>query len=277
VLLVGGALAAALTFVPAPDGRPLGAALLRSIVCAARGDCAAQARELARAYGESDARLVRGNAPNVVYEGGTLTLPVDYRQCRSHRCSDAPDRRGADVHRATRGGAPATAFTHVVKRGESTYVQYWLYYPDSTSTLLGKGMKLLHLRSVLGTHPYHRDDWEGYQIRIRANGRTEVRATAHGRYQWCKHLWCNSAVCRIAKPLHCPGAWGPTTGWTRVSRGSHAGHIPKRARDERYTSAPALRLVPLERVDPKSYRPLPGGVDPPWTKKVWRDPESGSS
>src|SRR3954465_7220193 len=86
LLLVSVALAAALAFVPAVDGRPLGAALARALVCAVRGDCRADGVALRHAYGERGAALVRANAPNLVYERGMLTLPVDYRRCRSHRC-----------------------------------------------------------------------------------------------------------------------------------------------------------------------------------------------
>src|SRR5438477_12586053 len=85
VLLVGCALAGLLAFVPAMDGRPLGAALAHVFVCAVRHDCGAEHAVLARAYGERDAELVRSAAPGIVYEPGTYTLPIDYRRCRSHR------------------------------------------------------------------------------------------------------------------------------------------------------------------------------------------------
>ena len=283
LLLVSLVFAAALAFVPVMDGRPLGAAIARAIVCAVRGDCHAEHVALARAYGERDAALVREHAPNIVYEKGTLTLPVDYRRCRAHRCSDAPDDRDLDVSRSHRG-APTTAFTHVVHRGGRTYIQYFLYYPDSPSTFLGSHAIL----KTLGIHDpaFHPDDWEGYQVRIDRNGRTSVRATAHGHYQWCK--WSLKSCRR----------WGPATGWTRVSRGSHAGHIPLRTvphlkrwgvaidyrplrpgagLHERSTTAPNLHLIPLETLDHKSYRPLRGGIKPPWTKKVYADPEDNSS
>src|SRR3954453_1977125 len=119
ILLVAMAFASALAFVPAFDGRPLGASIARAIVCAVRGDCESDAA-LRAAYGERDAALVRNHMPSLVYEPGTYTLPVDYRECRSHRCSDAPDDRGLDVHRAADGGAQATAFTRVVPRGGQT-------------------------------------------------------------------------------------------------------------------------------------------------------------
>src|SRR5688500_18257177 len=76
------------------DGRPLGAERARTLVCAVRGDCDEEDDELRDAYGERDAALVREFAPNLVYERRTRTLPVDFRACRSHRCSDAPDEEG---------------------------------------------------------------------------------------------------------------------------------------------------------------------------------------
>jgi hypothetical protein len=285
VLLVGCAFAGVLAFAPSMDGRPLGAALARVFVCAVGRDCGAEHAALARAYGERDAALVRSAAPSLVYERGTLTLPVDWRRCRSHRCSDAPDDPDLDASRAKRGGAPATAFTHVIHRGRTTYVQYWFYYPDSPSTwmhALGL-MRALHIHSIpfVGS-PYHEDDWEGYQVRIDPDGKRWVRATAHHGYQWCKHIWCKND-------------WGPATGWTRISRGSHAGHIPLKSEPglkrwgvtirykplrpgaglrERSTTAPNLRLVPIETLDTGRYRPRAEHIAPPWKKSVYTDPES---
>jgi hypothetical protein len=47
---------------------------------------------------------------------------------------------------------------------------------------------------------------------------------------------------------------------------------------ERVTTAPELRLVPLEPIDPRSYRSLDaGGPVPPWGKVVYGDPLSGST
>ena len=78
------------------------------------------------------------------------------------------------------------------------------------------------------------------------------------------------------------------TGWTRVSRGSHAGHIPSElfgrrpllpgaGLHERTSSAEGLRLIPLEGRDPVGYRAQDDGVAPPWLKEVYLDPESDSS
>src|SRR4051794_8044049 len=232
VLLAALAFASALAFVPAVDGRPLGAALARALVCAVRGHCESDAA-LRDAYGERDATLVRKLAPNIVYEAGTLTLRVDYRQCRSHRCSDAPDDRDLDVHRSRRG-KPATVFTHLIRRHGQTYVQYWFYYPDSPSTVMGSHAIIKRFYEPLGIHDpaFHPNDWEGYQVRIDRDGREQVRATKHGGYTWCKGwIWHNKCE-----------RWGPPNGWTRVSRGSHAGHIPERFPGsgirERSTTAP---------------------------------------
>jgi hypothetical protein len=290
LLLVSIAMAAALAFVPAVDGRPLGAALARALVCAVKGDCHAEGAALRKAYGERDAALVRAQAPNIVYEPGTLTLPVDYRRCRSHRCSDAPDDRDLDVHRSARGGVRATAFTHVVHRGGRSYIQYWLYYPDSPSTFAHSHGIIKRFYEPLGIHDpgFHNDDWEGYQVRIDADGTTSARSTRHGGYASCKGrselsraiVENEGSVRRIAGRDRCE-TWGTPNGWTRVSRGSHAGHIPDRTPGtglhERATMAPGIRLVPLETLDHDTYRPLPHGIKPPWTKEVYKNPAGDTS
>src|SRR3954451_18305408 len=137
VLLVALVLGAAVAFLPVVDGRSFGSFLAHAIVCAVRGGCSEGNRELANAYGSVDAARVRRFAPNIVYEPGTHTLPVEFRRCRSHRCSDAPNDQSLDVSRSTGTGTPAAAFTHVIHRGGETFLQYWFYYPDSPSTFLG--------------------------------------------------------------------------------------------------------------------------------------------
>ena len=293
----------ALLIVGPVDGRSFGALIAHRITCAVRGGCDDGDDELAAAYGEDDAALVRRYAPNLVYERGIHTLPVDPRECREHRCSDAPDDPDLDAHRSHRG-VRATVFTRLVRVGGETYIQYWLYYPDSTSTVLNAAGGWRAARSGLGAlgvqapdYPgYHRDDWESYQVRIDAAGRADVRASSHHAYQGCKQRRCKNR-------------WTPWTGWTRISWGSHAGHIPLRSRlvvdaptppgrtlprprarwhdtplypgpggrRERTTTAPGLRLVPLDRVDPGSYHPLDPKITPPWMKEVYRDPRSDST
>jgi hypothetical protein len=118
-LLVALVLSAAMAFIPAIDGRSFGSLLGHAIVCAVRGRCDDGNRALAAAYGPADAALLRRFAPNIVYEPGTHTLPVDFRRCRSHHCSDAPDDKSLDTARSS-GGTPAAAFTYVVHRGAET-------------------------------------------------------------------------------------------------------------------------------------------------------------
>jgi hypothetical protein len=295
-LLVALVLSAAVAFVPAVDGRSFGSFLAHAIVCAVRGGCDDGARALAAAYGTADAELVRRFAPNIVYEPGTHTLPVDFRRCRSHHCSDAPDDQSLDTARSSRG-TPAAAFTHVLHRGAETFVQYWFYYPDS-NTVLGPSSAIWNHSPLLlaGRYPgFHRDDWEGYQVHVGADGRALVRATSHDGYQGCKQNLCHDK-------------WTPITGWTRVSKGSHAGHIPLEpqfVRDghvqlalnvslmrpfgyrplypgvdlhERTTGAAALELIPIETLPPDVLRDTRwDGISPPWLKEVYLDPLSNST
>jgi hypothetical protein len=263
-LACGAAVAAG---VGAIDGRPLGAELARALVCAVRGDCDEEDDALRAAYGERDAALVREFLPNLVYEPRTRTLPVDFRDCRSHRCSDAPDEERLDVHRTR--GADATVFTHVVHDGGETFVQYWLYYPDSTSTWMGSAAiwRWAIERATKKDYPgYHRDDWESVQVRIDdATGAARIRASSHGWYQGCKEERCRNT-------------WTRFGGWSRVSYGSHAGHIPQPAPDpdERTTTAAGIRLVPLEELT-AAERATEFEVTPPWAKAVYLDPRSTST
>ncbi len=164
---------------------------------------------------------------------------------------------------------------------------------------------LPRLRDLLFASPqypgFHRDDWEGVFVRIDPDGSSWVKASAHGHYQGCK--W-----------RECRNEWTRPTGWVRVSRGSHAGHVPLRVTprphdprngpgmprfitppqspaphrprvplvpgrnlDERSTTGEALRLIPLETLDWDSYTPLDDQVKPPWRKRAYSDPETGES
>ena len=182
----------------------------------------------------------------------------------------------------------ATAFTHVARKDGSTYLQYWLYYPDSTTTA-ANAAGLWNKALGSGYPGHHPDDWESYMVRIDPSGQAFVRASSHHWYQGCKHKECRNQ-------------WTPLTGWTRVSRGSHAGHIPLREHGggielslehgarvtprtytpaypgvdlrERTTTAAGLRLVPVKSLVPGD---LGYEITPPWRKKVFRDPSSDST
>ena len=302
VLLVALAFATFLAVaVPHVDGRSYGGALARAILCAVRGGCDDGRDGLASAYGQGDAELVREYAPSIVYEPGEKEIPIDYRQCRTTACGDAPDDRALDVSQ-TNAGVPASAFTHVVHDRGRMFIQYWFYYPDSNSTwaasdklYAGATAPLNLAHKLWGKLPkaprypgFHYDDWEGYQVELGPGGDVRVRATAHHGYQYCKQR-------------QCADEWGPWTGWTRVSRGSHAGHIPLRTHlrgvdltssfpfvhggsygidgpaypgvdtHERTTVGSDLRLIPLETVDQQAA-PQFDGITPPWDKLVYWDP-----
>jgi hypothetical protein len=310
VLLAALFLGALLAASPRFDGRSFGGFLAFRFVCTVERNCHDGDGSLTRAYGASDAALVRELAPNLVYEPGERQLPVDWRTCRRVACAEAPDEPGLDVHH-THAGERATAFTRILRRDGRTYIQYWFHYPDSTSTWAGSDMLWdgawdhAEARGIVREAPgypgTHRDDWEAYAVRTGPDGRTWVRASSHRHWQGCKELSCKNR-------------WTARTGWTRVSRGSHAGHIPLRhelrgwprwvhprqiqplpapgARrphvhrvpllpghdlDERTTTGEGLRLVPLETLDARGYRPLDEGVHPPWQKDAYWDPESDES
>ena len=301
---------------PVVDGRSVGGFLAHHFLCAATRGCEKAGEALELAYGEDVAGALREHAPSLVYEPGERELPVDWRRCRQPRCSNAPDDPALDTHLGgddARGGhrARATAFTRVLRHEGRLYLQYWLYYPDSNSAVAGsdrvweRSWILPRIHDLLWGSPgypgFHRDDWEGVFVRIEPDGSTWVRASAHGHYQGCK--W-----------RECRNQWIRPTGWVRVSRGSHAGHVPFRVTprphdprdgpgvprfnappqppsphrprvglvpgrnlDERSTSGEGVRLIPLETLDRGAYRPLDEDVKPPWRKRAYTEPETGES
>jgi hypothetical protein len=286
VLVVSVALGALGAAGPSIDGRSFAGFLAHRVVCAARGGCDDGERALARAYGARVAARVREHAPNLVYERGERALPVDWSACRRTDCGDAPDDPSLDVHRSDRG-LRATVFTRVQRRRGRTYFQYWLYYPESNTSFAGADKaweaswllpRIKKLVTGSGDWPgFHRDDWESYQVRLDPDGSAWVRASSHGHYQGCKSRRCHNR-------------WVGRTGWTRVSRGSHAGHIPLleghdglrplypgRDLRERTTTAEGLRLIPLETHDRRRYRRLDEDIAPPWRKDAYDDPTSDES
>jgi hypothetical protein len=275
VLLIVFVLGGAPALGPHVDGRSFGGFLAHRFACAVEGGrCDDGNPELLRAYGPGDATLVEANAPNMVYEPGEPQLPVDFRRCRVRRCGDATLDPAMDVHRS-RSGERATVFTRVVRRGGRTYVQYWFYYPDSNTTWKGvdraweRSFLLPLVRKLVAGDRhwpgFHLDDWEGYAVRIDPDGSVWSRATAHGHWQGCKQRRCRNR-------------WMRSTGWTRVSTGSHAGHIPDLGRPGRSSTGEGLRLIPLETLRGKRrYRTRAKGVRPPWKKRAYADPTSDSS
>lgn len=273
MLIFGGLLAT----LPAVDGRSLGGALAHRLTCTVKGHCEDGDDELRRAYGAADAALVRSHLQGLVFEPGERQLPVDWRSCRAVDCALTRDDRDLDVHRSETG-LPATVFTHLSRRAGRRYIQYWFYYPDSNTTWAASDKiwehspvgDIGHLITGSDGYPgFHEDDWEGAMIRLEADGEAALRVTSHGHWRWCKQR-------------RCEGRWGPATGWTRVSRGSHAGHVPTDAEPghglrERTATPEAIRLIPLEGVDKGRYRRLDPGISPPWEKDSYVNPESPAS
>jgi hypothetical protein len=290
LLLLVGVLFAAL--VAAGARVPLGS-LARSIatrvLCATSlSDACREAPQLVAAYGEELAALVRRHVPTLAYEDGMRALPVDFRRCRSPACADG---REAGVVTRSLAGEPVVAFVHVVdcrpaavarterrggdcseERRGNLYLQYWTYYPDS-ATLRGV--------PVAGGGGYHRDDWEGTQFRIGADGTVEQRASSHNGYN-CEGgaaNWGSDAGIGIledaaeavgARP---PRGWCEASAWLFVSGGSHAGNVRGDAGDfDRITPGKRVRLVPLEPIAVGA--PANFAVSAPWVKEVWSDPEA---
>jgi hypothetical protein len=272
-VLVLGALAALGAGLP-PAG--LARTMAARLICAAGlSDACAVEPELVAAYGPELAGKVAKNAPRIIYERGMTALPVDFRSCRGSRCGNGPD---SGAVWSSDAGEPAAAFVHVVDcrnvqararsaargfdctggRAGNLYVQYWLYYEDSTS-----------LRDLPGGVGFHQDDWEGYQARIGPGG-TEARATSHNGYNYGAGpgSWLSDAGI-----VH-RSAWGRSLGHLYVSGGSHAGHVDedRSGPPPRWTPAGRLELIPIETLSP-SFRRTRFAVVPPWRKPVYRDPE----
>jgi hypothetical protein len=224
-------------------GTALAKAIGERIVCAVRLTYGCRSDpQLASPYGDL-AETVRENAPRIVYERGMRALPVDFRDCRSPACGD-----GAETGSVSRSlaGRPATAFTHLIdcrtpggaaargydcsgERAGRLYIQYWTYYADSATY---RGVPLL------GSAGYHRDDWEGYQVRIDPDGGVDARASSHSGYNGGDDPaadWASDAAGKVpgvsavrdaseALGLRGDRGWIRSEGALYVSGGSHAGH-----------------------------------------------------
>src|SRR6266516_2378150 len=160
-------------------GAGLAEAIVAKVECALGegSTCGSGSAEpaLVRAYGRRLAAEDRSHAPEVDYEAGMTALPVDFRTCRGPVCGNGPS-KGA-VWRSD-SGEPAAAFVRVVDCRRPTamvmpgvhcdgrglpndgdfperggplaghlFIQYWLYYEDSTS-----------LRDIPGGLGFHQDD-----------------------------------------------------------------------------------------------------------------------
>lgn len=263
---------------------------------------------LIAAYGSEVGRLVRRHMPTMLFEQGSRAMPVDFRRCRNVRCGDGAAR--GLVHR-TDADLPVTAFVHVVdcrdlapdglaseadgadrddtrdavspdapgcrgSRAGNLYIQYWLYYADS-ATLRGV--------PVAGDAGYHRDDWEGVQIRIGPDGRVDERASSHHGYNYLQSIanaGSDAGIGPLDAAAEAVGArpddgWGPETRLLVVSGGSHAGNTNGFLRIDRVTPGRRVHLVPLEPIAAEEGAAYRFAIGSPWRKLVWRDPEAAGT
>ncbi len=272
------------------------------IVCALDlGETCASEPDLVAAYGVETAGLVREHAPWVFYEEGMTALPVDYRDCRESECSTS-DRLGAacrDGRRPAGDGvrprrrlpraaeaAPAGADCSGPRAGK-LYLQYWFYYVDS-ATLEGEGLQKRAM-AELGRPGFHPDDWESYQVRIGPQGADARAGSHHGyNYEGGARNWASDAgMTPVNEAVEDLGlrenrGWGPETGITWVSGGSHAGHVKDdpaarliQGDYQRWTEPGGLTLVPLEPIASQDAN-AEFAIVAPWLKEVWRDGEFDS-
>lgn len=269
-----------------------GAALARTIaskmLCAASlaDSCDGDEPALIAAYGTEVGKLVREHTPSLLFEGGSRAVPVDFRRCRSTGCGNAPE-HGYVLR--TDSGLPVSAFVHVVdcrtdvveaseaggancsgKRAGNLYIQYWTYYADSAT---------LRSLPVVGEEGFHADDWEGVQFRIGPDGSVEERASSHNGYNYDEGTanWGSDTgtgpLRHLAEAvgIRPVDGWGPETHLLFVSGGSHAGNAFDVRDIERLTPGSRIDLIPLEPIAITSDAHF--AINPPWRKKVWRDPE----
>lgn len=274
-------------------GTALARALASRMLCAvAMADGCGDEPVLIAAYGTEVGKLVRRHMPTIVFERGSRAMPVDFRRCRSSSCGDGSAR--GFVH-ASDAGLPVTAFVRVIdcrekaieatevadancsgSRAGNLYLQYWTYYADS-ATLRGV--------PIAGAAGYHRDDWEGVQIRIGPEGQVDERASSHHGYNYAQsvaNMGSDAGIAPLNEIAEVLGArpdngWGPETRMLVVSGGSHAGNADGFLDSDRVVLGRRVHLIPLESIAAGEGDDYRFAVNPPWRKKVWRDPEAAGT
>jgi hypothetical protein len=289
LLLISLLLAALVVAGVRVPGTALARAVVSRILCAASlaDSCGGDEPALIAAYGTEVGKLVREHMPSLLFERGSRAVPVDFRRCRSTVCGDGAEH---GYVRRTDAGLPVSAFVHVVdcrsdaavaseaeemdcsgERSGNLYIQYWTYYADSAT---------LRAIPIAGDEGFHEDDWEGVQIRIRPDGSADERASSHNGYNHDRGVanWGSDAgidpLNSVAEALGLRphNGWGPETHILLISGGSHAGNADGIPFIERLTPRDRVHLIPLEPIATTSDASF--AVDPPWCKRVWRDPEA---
>lgn len=272
----------------APLGDLANAVSSRILCAASLADDCGDEPVLIAAYGTEVGELARRHMPSLLFERGSRAVPVDFRNCRRTECGDAA---GHGYVKRTDAGLPVSAFVHVIdcrpdaaenteaagadcsgSREGNLYLQYWTYYADSATF---RGIP------IAGEAGFHPDDWEGVQIRIQPDGSVDERASSHEGYNQRPGPvggWASDAGVEPVKDasealgLRADNGWGPETHLLIVSGGSHAGNTAGIPRIERLTPRNRVHLIPLEPVAVGTDAQF--AINPPWQKKVWRDPEA---
>jgi hypothetical protein len=284
-LLMGGLVGAGVRI----PGTILARAIASRILCAAAlADHCGDEPALIAAYGTEIGELVRRHMPSLLFERGSRAVPVDFRRCRGTRCGDAAEH---GYIKRTKVGLPVSAFVHVIdcrpdaaerseaegadcsgSRAGNLYIEYWTYYADSAT---------LRDLPLVGEEGYHRDDWEGVEIRILPDGRVDARASSHEGFNQRPGLIAGRASDAGIAPLkdaeealglRADNGWGPETHLLIVSGGSHAGNTAGIPDIERLTPRNRVHLIPLEPIAASAGTRF--AISPPWRKRVWRDPEA---
>jgi hypothetical protein len=286
-LLMAGFVAAG---VRVPGGELAREVASRALCAVSMADGCGDEPRLIAAYGTEVGKLAREHMPMLAFEDGAKALPVDFRRCRSSSCGDG-SKRGL-VHRSDER-LPVTSFVHVINcrdgeaelseaegadcsgsRAGNLYLQYWLYYPDSAT---------LRDIPIAGEEGYHRDDWESVQIRLGPDGQVDQRASSHAGYNYALDTmnWGSDAGWDLLRGAaeslgaRAPNGWGPSFGLLLISGGSHAGNAVGIPDADRFTPGRRVHLIPLEPIAATDTTTF--AVDPPWRKKVWRDPEAAGT
>ncbi len=271
-------------------GTALAREVASRILCAAAlADGCGDEPVLIAAYGTEVGKLVRRHMPTIVFEAGSRAMPVDFRRCRDTSCGDGP---GEGLVHRTAARLPLTAFVHVVDcragarerseaegadcsppRAGNLYLQYWTYYADSAT---------LRDLPIVGDGGFHQDDWEGVQVRIGPDGRVDERASSHNGYNYelsAANWGSDAGIDPLRDLAEAVGAravngWGPETGLLLVSGGSHAGNAAGDHDHTRFVPGRRVHLIPLEQIAGSTAT---FAIEPPWRKRVWRDPEASGT
>lgn len=272
-------------------GAELARALAGKLVCVVDlgADCDERASALTTAYGSEVGGIVAAHVPLLEYEDGMHVLPIDWRTCRANSCAGGPE--AGRVSEAD-SGEPVTLFSHVVDCREparpqppaaecggeaegNLYLQFWAYYPDSRTAPFDG--------DAFGNRGWHESDWESFQVKIRADGSIEERASSHHGYNGDTSDPINDTGWFGGKP-----AWSPATGRYAISSGSHAGHVGTPPAEKNIRRPSSIERLPHRLSRPQDVRVIPletmrdewsdyvGSTEhlPAWLKDVYLDPEA---